>query len=155
MVEPTTAAEDMFRGLLESAPDPIVIVDERGLVRIVNRQTESIFGYGRDELLGSPIYLPNDPAIPAKGVPAKAQMTRPIGSDHHILQREAKSSSGILPIVAYVAVLAIALGLCVLMGWGLARLARDGREGIQDDEQPTGGEAWIARPPRERQPTPA
>src|SRR4051795_6263043 len=32
-----------------------------------------------DELLGSPIYLPNDPAIPVKGAPAKPAMTRPIG----------------------------------------------------------------------------
>src|SRR3954464_1556148 len=58
-----------------------------------------------DQLLGAPIYLPNDPAIPAKGVPAKSLMTRPIGSDHHILQREAKSTSGILPILAYMGVL--------------------------------------------------
>jgi hypothetical protein len=98
-----------------------------------------------NQLLGTAIYLPNDPAIPAKGVPAKAQMTRPIGSDHHILQREAKSKSGWLPIFAYLAVLAIALGLCALMGWGLARLARDGDAGISD-EQPQAGESWIQRP---------
>jgi hypothetical protein len=98
-----------------------------------------------DQLLGTAIYLPNDPAIPAKGVPAKAQMTRPIGSDHHILQREAKAKSGFLPIFAYLAVLSIALGLCVLMGWGLARLARDGDAGMSD-EQPTQGKAWIQRP---------
>lgn len=83
-----------------------------------------------DQLLGTPIYLPNDPAIPAKEVPAKAQMSRPVGSDHHILQREAKSKSGFLPIFAYVAVLTIALALCLLMGWGLRRLARDGDAGI-------------------------
>src|SRR5213075_1244915 len=64
------------------------------------------------ELLGSPIYLPNDPAISVKGAPAKREMTRPIGSDHHILQREAKNTSGWLPIAAYLGVLTIALALC-------------------------------------------
>lgn len=49
--------EDKFRGLLESAPDPIVIVDEHGLIRIVNRQTEAAFGYSRDELLGRPVEM--------------------------------------------------------------------------------------------------
>jgi hypothetical protein len=98
-----------------------------------------------DQLLGTPIYLPNDPAIPAKAVPANAQMTRPIGSDHHILQREAKSKSGLLPILAYLGVLAIALGLCALMAWGLDRLARDGDAGISD-KQRAPGETWIQRP---------
>jgi PAS domain S-box-containing protein len=51
MLDTPTTEEDMFRGLLESAPDPIVIVDERGLIRIVNRQTESTFGYSREELV--------------------------------------------------------------------------------------------------------
>src|SRR3954449_10783926 len=62
-----------------------------------------------DAILGAPIYLPNDPAIPAKGVAAKLDMTRPLTSDHKILQRESKSASGVLPIFAYLAVLAIAL----------------------------------------------
>src|SRR5205823_6625099 len=82
-----------------------------------------------DQILGTPIYLPNDPAIPVKGVPAKAQFTRPLGSDHKILQREAKGRSGLLPIVAYLGVLSVALALCALMGWGLLRLANDGAAG--------------------------
>src|SRR3954452_13631599 len=107
-----------------------------------------------DALLGAPIYLPNDPAIPAKGVPAKAQFTRPLTSDHKILQRESKSASGILPLLAYFGVLAIALALCALMAWGLGRLARDGDAG-SSDEQPDADHAWIQRPTRTRAPTPA
>jgi hypothetical protein len=109
-----------------------------------------------DAILGAPIYLPNDPAIPAKGVPAKAEFTRPLTSDHKILQREAKDSSGILPILAYMGVLSIALSLCALMTWGLGRLARDGRAGVDDpDAEPSGDRAWIQRPARTGQPTAA
>jgi PAS domain S-box-containing protein len=49
------AAETLFRGLLESAPDGVVIVDVAGLIQIVNRQTEVLFGYPRADLLGRPV----------------------------------------------------------------------------------------------------
>lgn len=52
---PPQAAEALFQGLLEVAPDPIIIVDSRGVIRIVNRQTELAFGYSRDELVGERI----------------------------------------------------------------------------------------------------
>jgi PAS domain S-box-containing protein len=43
--------------LVESAPDGIVVVDSSGTIVAVNTQTERLFGYGRDELLGQPIEI--------------------------------------------------------------------------------------------------
>lgn len=50
-------AEKRFRGLLEAAPDAIVISDSSGTIVLVNHQTERMFGYSRQELIGQPVEL--------------------------------------------------------------------------------------------------
>ena len=46
-----------FRGLVEAAPDAIVAVDTDGVIGLVNAQTERLFGYDRDELIGQNVEL--------------------------------------------------------------------------------------------------
>jgi PAS domain S-box-containing protein len=48
-------AEQQFRALLESAPDAHVIINQAGTITLINSQTEKLFGYTRQELLGQSI----------------------------------------------------------------------------------------------------
>jgi len=49
------ALEERSRALLETAPDAIVVVGADGRIILANSQTEKLFGYSRDELMGQPI----------------------------------------------------------------------------------------------------
>jgi len=45
-------SEVYFRGLLESAPDGIAILDAKSCIQLVNKESERLFGYQRSELIG-------------------------------------------------------------------------------------------------------
>ncbi len=48
-------AQRLFGALLESAPDAMLIVDERGAILLANSQTEKLFGYSHEELIGQSV----------------------------------------------------------------------------------------------------
>ena len=53
LLAPNKLADSRFRTLIEEAPDAILQVDEQGTIVIANRTSERMFGYTREELLGS------------------------------------------------------------------------------------------------------
>jgi PAS domain S-box-containing protein len=57
MVHRIAEIQKRFRTLLESAPDAMVIINASGTIVMVNRRTEELFGYSRDEITGQPIEM--------------------------------------------------------------------------------------------------
>jgi hypothetical protein len=92
-------------------------------------------------IVGLPVYLPEDPAIPAEGVAAPPTFDREFIPEKQILQRELKDDvPTALPPIAYTIVGVIFLGLIMLLGWAMARVARGG-----PPEEGTGAERTAAR----------
>jgi hypothetical protein len=78
-------------------------------------------------VMGVPVRLPADPAIPARAVPATATFTRPFQRDMEILQRERRPDiPGWLWATASGVVLALYLAFLAALAWGVARVARGG-----------------------------
>ena len=77
-------------------------------------------------VLGLPIYMPEDSAIPVKAIPEPAAgSTREFVRDKSLLQREQKKGvAGWLTLAAYVGVFLIFLTMIGVVSWGLARLGR-------------------------------
>lgn len=97
--DPTAAPRevDYFEGLVESAPDAIVVVDRDGLIRLVNRQTEALFGYARDELIGQAVEI----LVPERhrgvhpghrGTYVREPRMRPMGADLDLMARRKDGS---------------------------------------------------------------
>jgi hypothetical protein len=79
---------------------------------------------GRD-LAAVPVFLPNDPAIPAAEIPARQRFERPFVAEIDLLQRERKDDvAGWIWAAASLLVLALYLVFLGALAWGVGRLAR-------------------------------
>lgn len=50
-------SQQLFQGVMQSAPDAMVLINPQGRIVMVNQQTERIFGYSQPEMLGQPVEL--------------------------------------------------------------------------------------------------
>ena len=73
-------ANARFAALVESAPDAIVMVDTSGTIAIANGEAESMFGYGRAELLGMKV----DELIPERYRRGHAGMRAGYAANPHV-----------------------------------------------------------------------
>jgi hypothetical protein len=77
------------------------------------------------QILGVPVRLPADAAIPAEAVPAPRGDVRELTRDTQILQREQKAGvAGWLKVAAPLVVLLLALGFASALAWGVGRVGR-------------------------------
>ena len=132
--DPPDAAEDAHFLNVTAWQGGGSVVSELERVREgVYRTTEPVPVYGGwkalvrlhtgNSLVGVPIFMPEDRAIPAPEVPAEARFTRDFVRDLVLLQREKKDDvPAALSVIAYLVVAAIAVALIALIAWALLRL---------------------------------
>ncbi len=65
----------MFQDLFAMGPDALLMTDSQGTIRDLNRRTESLFGWSRDELLGHPVELLVPPTLRQKHVGLRQEST--------------------------------------------------------------------------------
>lgn len=70
------AEVELYRALIDAAPDALIVVDTSGLVRVANRQAETLFGYRLDELVG----LSVDVLVPDAVRDVSLPQNRPMGA---------------------------------------------------------------------------
>ena len=108
--------EPLRNGTYRSGPVPIH-GEWKSLIRL----------HTDDSIVAVPIYLPADPAIPARSVPAEAESTRPFVLDKKILLREAKETEPWLSWLGYSVLGVIVLVWISVLAWGLARMGSGAR----------------------------
>ncbi len=90
-------SDQQTHALLDSAPDAMVIADESGTIVFVNAQTETLFGYSRQELLGMPVEVLLPERFRAvhpshRRAYTQAPRFRPMGSDLDLCARRRDGS---------------------------------------------------------------
>ena len=90
-------AERRFRGLLESAPDAMVIASEHGQIALVNEQAEDMFGYSRQEMIGQPVEMLVPEGLRARHAAHRSEFVvephaRPMGAGLDLVARRKDGS---------------------------------------------------------------
>jgi hypothetical protein len=75
-------------------------------------------------IVAVPIFMPEDPAIPAEEIPATSSFTREFQPDRALLLREAREAPTWITVVAYGMLLALIVAWIAAIGWGLRHLRR-------------------------------
>ena len=98
---------------------------------------------------GIPVYLPEDPAIPAPEVAASSSFTREVVPEKEILQREVKDDVASWTwTMASTIVFGLYLGFVLIVCWGVGRVAR------RDEPRPSSDEDRGRAVPRPGPATP-
>lgn len=82
-------------------------------------------------IVAVPLYLPEDPAIPAEEVPAEASFTRAFVLDKKILLREAKDTPAWMSWIGYTVLGLIVVVWVSILAWGAARMDKNGPVGTR------------------------
>ena len=90
-------SEAYFRTILESAPDAMIIIDDRGKISVVNGQAETMFGYSRDDMLGQTVEMLLPERLRERHVENRAAFgqdprLRPMGAGLDLLARRKDGS---------------------------------------------------------------
>jgi two-component system sensor histidine kinase/response regulator len=93
--------EEYFRGVLERAPDGLLVVDTDGTISMANAQCEKLFGYTRDELIGNKVEMLVPDVIRAQHPDLRASFhraptTRAMGAKSELHAR--RKDGSLLPV---------------------------------------------------------
>ncbi|HEY6555683.1 MAG TPA: PAS domain S-box protein [Polyangiaceae bacterium] len=95
--------EDVLGRLIESAPDAMLVADASGRLLFVNAQTERLFGYSREELLGRSLEMLIPERFHASHVHQRTSFieqpqARPMGSDLELFGRRKDGSEFVVEV---------------------------------------------------------
>jgi two-component system sensor histidine kinase/response regulator len=83
--------EAWYRGILETAPDGMLVLNAEGRITLANAQIEDLFGYRRAELIGQPVELL---------VPERLRTKHPVHRKHYLHSAETRAMGGGLELYA-------------------------------------------------------